>query len=295
MQRNMRNSIKMPSDLFNSRAQKQYHSIQISLSFTQMAESREYTTLLNCTEALEIELGQDRSVLLFLHREGLIPDEVFESVDDQKSVLSDREKSSMVVKGIKNKVKYTPNNYYKLLEYLQVDERRHGNIVNILDEEYERLGANATNSYRHRSRSNAYPLPPALLLPDNLTSGFAKSYDGLVTPPWESGHPVDNLVSVSAVPFNHQKLTASNTTLKRSSTISTSSMQQKIDEYQSYMQTLQQQLAALTERCSILEQANSTDYQIETEASNVDSKLQKIHESVKFFQEKFKIFEEKDQ
>ncbi len=99
-----------------------------------MAESKEYATLVICTDKLEIALKGDRDILHFLEREGYnIPDDV----SYPKSMLSPQEKAGLVVTAIRNKVRLGSRNYQKLLEHFHCNERVYGDTITILEQAYK--------------------------------------------------------------------------------------------------------------------------------------------------------------
>ncbi len=98
-----------------------------------IAESKEYATLVSCTDKLVIALTGDRYILDFLEKEGYnIPDEV----SNPKSLLSDQEKAGLVVTAIKRKVRLSSQNYQKLLVHFYCNKRVYGKIITILEETY---------------------------------------------------------------------------------------------------------------------------------------------------------------
>ncbi len=101
-------------------------------------ESKEYATLVSCTDRLEIAFTGDRDILHFLEQEGYnIPDDV----SNPKSMLSDRQKAGLVVTAIKNKVSLNSRNYQKLLDHFHCNERVYGDIITILEQAYNKLGS----------------------------------------------------------------------------------------------------------------------------------------------------------
>ena len=100
----------------------------------------EYTTLVNCTDELETALHSDKAILNFLNREGFIKPNIYNDVNNPKSLLSDDDKAGLLVTGIKNKVKLNPKNYHKLMRYFREDRKMYGDIADILEEEYLRIG-----------------------------------------------------------------------------------------------------------------------------------------------------------
>ena len=101
----------------------------------------EYISLVNCTAKLIIALRSDDEILHFLGREGFIKSNVYEDVNNPKSLFSATDKAGLLVTGIKNKVKLNPKNYHKLMRYFREDRRMYGDIADILDEEYLRIGS----------------------------------------------------------------------------------------------------------------------------------------------------------
>ncbi len=103
-----------------------------------MESSEEYATLVSCTDKLEIALKGDQDILHFLEQEGyIIPDDV----SNPKSMLSAQEKAGLVVAAIKNKVCLTSRNYQNLLKHFHTNERVYGDIITILEQEYNKLSS----------------------------------------------------------------------------------------------------------------------------------------------------------
>ncbi len=100
----------------------------------------EYTTLVNSTNMLEIALHKDRDMAHFLHINGLINEETYDSVSDpQYTTLNPMEKASLLVRDIKLKVRLNPENYHVLIRCLSENELQHKDILNILNKKYEAL------------------------------------------------------------------------------------------------------------------------------------------------------------
>ncbi len=100
----------------------------------------ELKTLVNCTAELVIALCSDDEILHYLDREGFIKPKIYKDVNNPKSMLSKDEKAGLLVTGIKNKVRLNPKNYHKLMRHFHQDRRIYGDIADILDAEYLRLG-----------------------------------------------------------------------------------------------------------------------------------------------------------
>ena len=100
------------------------------------AESKEHITLVNCTAKLVIALRSDDSLLHFLDREGFIKPNIYNRIKDPISLLSDSDKSGLLVTGIKDKVELNPKNYDKFVNHLRQNRRMYKDIVEILDDEY---------------------------------------------------------------------------------------------------------------------------------------------------------------
>ena len=100
----------------------------------------ESITLLKCTAKLIIALSSDDEILHFLDRERFIKPKIYKDVNNPKSLLSDDDKAGLLVTGIKDKVKLNPKNYHKLMRYFRGDSGMYGDIADILEEEYLRIG-----------------------------------------------------------------------------------------------------------------------------------------------------------
>ena len=112
-----------------------------------MAETTEYLTLLNCTGKLEIALQSDRELAQFLNREGFITDEVYTDVTSATSMQTPLQKAGTLIVYIKNKVKLNSKRYHKLVRYLRQNKRKYEDIVNILEEEYNRVMCDSQDDY----------------------------------------------------------------------------------------------------------------------------------------------------
>ena len=100
------------------------------------SESKEYITIVNCTAKLVIALRSDASILHYLDREGFIKPNIYEDVNNPKSLLSASEKSGLLVTGIRDKVELNPKNYHKFVDHLRQNRRLYRDIMEILDDEY---------------------------------------------------------------------------------------------------------------------------------------------------------------
>ena len=102
-----------------------------------MAESKEYSTIVRCRKKLEIALKSDRDIALFLLQQGFITQERYDEIINPKSNLTDADKASMLVTAISNRVEISPDNYNKVVDHLRQNIRRYGDIIKILDAEYQ--------------------------------------------------------------------------------------------------------------------------------------------------------------
>ena len=101
-----------------------------------MAESKEYSTILNCNRKLEIALKSDRDIALFLLQQGFITQERYDEINNPKSNLTDDAKASMLVTAIRDRVELNPRNYHKVVDHLRQNMIRYGDIIEILDQQY---------------------------------------------------------------------------------------------------------------------------------------------------------------
>ncbi len=97
------------------------------------AELKEYITLVNCTAKLVIALRSDTAILHYLDKEGFIKPNIYEDVNNPKSMLSASEKAGLLVTGIKD---INPKNYHKFVDHLRQNRRMYRDIMEILDDEY---------------------------------------------------------------------------------------------------------------------------------------------------------------
>lgn len=100
-------------------------------------DSREYCTLLNCRQDLELALHpEDTKLVSFLHIQGWITDEVRNSIFDPHSTLTEKQKVCTLLYEIEKKVRLNPRNYCILTGYLKEDQKMYKDILTILDNEY---------------------------------------------------------------------------------------------------------------------------------------------------------------
>ena len=104
-----------------------------------MAESKEYTTLVNQRGKLRLAFVSDRNAVDHFWREKCIAPSVLDDLCNPKLLLTDQDKASMLVDEITRKVKLEAQNYYKLLGYLHSGGKQYHEIVEILDQEYSSL------------------------------------------------------------------------------------------------------------------------------------------------------------
>ena len=101
-----------------------------------MGENLESTVLVVCTGQLERAFECDRDLAHHLNKEGYVKDDEYNEVTDPKSMLSKREKASILVSGIKKTVALKSQRYHDFLDYLQLYPRKYGDIADILDNVY---------------------------------------------------------------------------------------------------------------------------------------------------------------
>ena len=104
-----------------------------------MNDDVESLVLLDCTVQLENALEADTDLAHFLHKEGFLKDDDYEDVINPKSLLNRKEKASILVAGIKNKVTLNSQRYHVFLKHLRLFPRKYGDIVHILDASYGRF------------------------------------------------------------------------------------------------------------------------------------------------------------
>lgn len=74
-----------------------------------------------------------------------------ERVLDPLTLLSAADKAGLLVPRIRDRVKLSCQDYHKLLEYLRLNWRKHGSIVDILDKEYDReTGLHSSKNLTHK-------------------------------------------------------------------------------------------------------------------------------------------------
>ena len=102
-------------------------------------QSVEFATLRSCKQKLELALESDRDIANFLGQKVFIQRHTYEEIDNPKSMLSSSEKAGLLVRGILNKVELNRKNYRVLMDYFSEDEEKYGDIIGILNEEFDRL------------------------------------------------------------------------------------------------------------------------------------------------------------
>ena len=104
-----------------------------------MAESQEYRTIVSCARQLKIFLGAvDRDIVLFLHQEGFITEEVYHEVLNPKSMLNNHQKAENLWTGIRNSVELSAQSFHTLMNHLRQGGKQYEHIVRILAEDYSR-------------------------------------------------------------------------------------------------------------------------------------------------------------
>ena len=105
-------------------------------AWPKMAESKEYSTIVNCEGKLKIALKSDREIALFLHQRGIIKKELYDEINEPKSMLSATDKVGKLVTAIRDKVSLNRDNYHLFVNHMRLNPRVYGDIVDILDREY---------------------------------------------------------------------------------------------------------------------------------------------------------------
>ena len=109
-------------------------------------DSVEYRTFLNCTDKLALFLKKHmRDLALFLLQEGFILPVKYEEVSSSK--LTDNEKADRLLSCIRDEIKMSSKKYHQLVDQLRNNRERYSAIVNILDEEFRRLGGKAAETF----------------------------------------------------------------------------------------------------------------------------------------------------
>lgn len=101
-----------------------------------MAESKEYTTIVNQRSKLEIALHADRRVANYLRGESFITTDVFTEIMTKRS---DSQRANLLVTEILKIVEQDPKNYYKLLNCLHHWGNKYKAIYETLNEEYSKV------------------------------------------------------------------------------------------------------------------------------------------------------------
>ena len=103
----------------------------------EMAESKEYSTIVKCSRKLEIALKSDRAIAQFLREQGLLTTDDYDVINSPTSRLSPAEKSSILVAAIRDRVELHPRNYHIVVNYMHQNSTRYRDINEILDKEYQ--------------------------------------------------------------------------------------------------------------------------------------------------------------
>ena len=104
-----------------------------------MAESnKEFLTVVHCSCSLETALKDDRDIVYYLQREGFITADMCDQVLNPRSLWTAAEKAGQLVAKIRDRVKH--REYHKLVSHFSQNWRQYGNIVDILNTDYSRLG-----------------------------------------------------------------------------------------------------------------------------------------------------------
>lgn len=99
-------------------------------------ESKEYTTLVQCTPKLEAQLQNDRDILHALYKVKLIGEEAYNDALNPRSMLSNAQKAGAVVRDIKRTVFINNKKYDNLLQAFNQKPEIYGGIVEILNKQY---------------------------------------------------------------------------------------------------------------------------------------------------------------
>ena len=105
-----------------------------------MADSKEYLSLRNCSGPLETALKGDRYVVYYLNKEGFVSDDMCDDLLNPRSLLTPAQKAEQLVAKIRDRVKWSAQEYHKLVGHLSQNRRQYGSIVDTLNTEYSRLG-----------------------------------------------------------------------------------------------------------------------------------------------------------
>ena len=111
-----------------------------------MAGSREYITVLRCIEELEIALGTDVNIAIFLFQKGFISEKVYDNVRDPTANLFIRDKANYLMSGIKDSIRLNPQKYHVLLSYFHQNGVQYDDIKQVLDSEFENVGHEMTQT-----------------------------------------------------------------------------------------------------------------------------------------------------
>ena len=103
-----------------------------------MALSSEYLTLINCTRVLELALKDKRDIVHFLECKNFISREIHDDVLNPRSTLTSVEKVGRLVEKIKDKVQLDSKNYYVFMNELRSNIRIYGEIIEIMDSEFNK-------------------------------------------------------------------------------------------------------------------------------------------------------------
>ena len=121
-----------------------------------MAESKEYSTIVNCEGKLKIALKDDREIALFLRQNGILKKELYDNINEPKSMLSATDKVVKLVTAIRDSVELDSASYHLFVDHMRLNPRVYGTIAGILDKEYNRTSVSLAASINPPSGSHRF-------------------------------------------------------------------------------------------------------------------------------------------
>ena len=81
-------------------------------------------------------MKSDSDLAHHLNKEGYLKDDDYDDVINPKTNAMRKEKASILVAGIKNKVEQNPQRYHEFLKHLRLSPRKYGDVVDVLDKHF---------------------------------------------------------------------------------------------------------------------------------------------------------------
>ena len=112
--------------------------------------------MVKCEEKLMIALKSDREIALFLHQQQIIKKELYDEINEPKSMLSATDKVVRLLTAIKDRVSVERHHYHTFVDHMRLKPRVYGDIVGILDREYHGTSVSPAASINPPSGSHRF-------------------------------------------------------------------------------------------------------------------------------------------